>query len=135
VVRIVALGTINAVSIWAVGRLVSHQSWLAAACLVLATAAIDAVYLTRARRAVPYKYLVPGTVFLLAFQVYPVLYTAYLSTTNLGTGNVLDKEAATDQVVATSVGSTSSETSLASRSGAPSPGKPEGGLRSRTDSC
>jgi arabinogalactan oligomer/maltooligosaccharide transport system permease protein len=112
VVRIVAVGTINATAIWAVGRLVAHGSWLPVAFLVVATLVIDLVYLTRARWVVPYKYLVPGTIFLVAFQVYPVIYTAYLSTTNLGTGNILDKEAAIEQVVATSVGSTASETSF-----------------------
>jgi arabinogalactan oligomer/maltooligosaccharide transport system permease protein len=112
VVKVIGLGTVNAIAIWALGRLISQGSWLAVVVLVLATLAIDAVYLSRAHRAIPFKYLVPGTVFLIVFQMYPVLYTAYISTTNLGTGNLLDKEAAIDQVVATSVGSTPSDTSF-----------------------
>ncbi|MEM9563509.1 MAG: ABC transporter permease subunit [Actinomycetota bacterium] len=102
-VKVIALGTLNATSIWALTRLVPAGVWLGVAFVVIATVAIDVVYLSRARWSIALKYLLPGTLLLLAFQVYPVLYTAYISTTNLGTGNILDKEAAIEQVVATSV--------------------------------
>ncbi len=105
-VKVIALGTLNATSIWALTRLVPAGVWLGVAFVVIATVAIDIVYLSRARWSIALKYLLPGTLLLLAFQVYPVLYTAYISTTNLGTGNILDKEAAIDQVVATSVDTT-----------------------------
>jgi len=85
------------------------------AFVVVSTVAIDVIYLTRARWAIPYKYLLPGTLFLVAFQLYPILYTAYISTTNLGTGNILDKDAAIEQVVSTSVGATESDLSYAAR--------------------
>jgi len=111
VVKFFFLATVNATSIWALAKLLSEGAWLAVAFIVVATVAIDVIYLNTSRWSVPYKYLVPGTVFLLAFQLYPVLYTAYISTTNLGTGNILDKDAATEQVIATSIGSTESDTS------------------------
>ena len=41
--------------------------------LVAATALLFYLYLTR--RHIPAKYLVPGTLFLIAFQIFPVLYT------------------------------------------------------------
>ncbi len=109
--KVAFLATVNATSIWALAKLISEGVWLAVAFIVVATLAIDVIYLNNSRWAIPYKYLLPGTVFLLAFQLYPVLYTAYISTTNLGTGNILDKEAAIEQVVATSIGSTESDTS------------------------
>ena len=37
------------------------------------------------------KYLLPGVFFLAVFGIYPVLYTAYASTTNYGTGHVLSQ--------------------------------------------
>ncbi len=106
IIKIVALATVNGIALWTLGRLIPEGVWLGVAFVVVATLAIDFIYLTPARWAIPLKYLAPGTVFLLVFQLYPVLYTAYISTTNLGTGNILDKDAAIDQVVATSIGAT-----------------------------
>ena len=51
--------------------LVADGKWLAALVIVAATALIDAIYLVPDRRLVPLKYLVPGTVFLVAFVVDP----------------------------------------------------------------
>ena len=116
------LATLNALSLWAFIQLVPEGAWLAVTFLVIATAAIDLVYLTRSRWSIPYKYLVPGTIFLLVFQMYPVVYTAYISSTNLGTGNILDKDAAIDQIVATSVGSTESDTSYVAQAAQDSDG-------------
>ncbi|NNF55723.1 MAG: ABC transporter permease subunit [Acidimicrobiales bacterium] len=115
VAKIIFLSTINATSLWTLGQLIPERVWLGVAFVVLATVAIDVVYLTKARWAIPIKYLLPGTLFLLAFQVYPVIYTAYISTTNLGTGNILDKDAAIEQVISTSVGSTESGISYVAR--------------------
>lgn len=113
--KVIFLATINATSIWAIGKLIPEGVWLGVVFLVVATIAIDVVFLSKARWAIPYKYLVPGTLFLLAFQLYPVLYTALISTTNLGTGNILDKEAATEQVIATSIGSGQEAVSFVAR--------------------
>ena len=49
------------------------------------------------------KYLLPGLFFLAVFGIYPVLYTAYASTTNYGTGHVLSKSQAIDQIQSQSV--------------------------------
>ena len=115
VLKIVSLGTINALTIWSLTRLIPEGVWLGVFFVVTATVAIDVVYLSRARWSIPYKYLLPGTIFLVVFQMYPVLYTAYISTTNLGTGNILEKDEAIDQVVATSVSATESETVFAAQ--------------------
>ena len=63
--------------------------------------AFNVVYLPR--RFVPMKYLLPGLFFLAVFGIYPVLYTAYASTTNYGTGHVLSKSQAIDQIQSQSV--------------------------------
>ena len=64
--------------------------------------ALNVVYLPR--RYVPMKFLLPGLFFLAVFGVYPVLYTAYASTTNYGTGFVLSKDQAIDQIQSQSIG-------------------------------
>jgi arabinogalactan oligomer/maltooligosaccharide transport system permease protein len=48
-------------------------------------AGIGYLYLTK--RHVPAKYLVPGTILLLTFQVLPVLYTFSVAFTNFGDGH------------------------------------------------
>jgi arabinogalactan oligomer / maltooligosaccharide transport system permease protein len=103
VLKLAFLGAVNGFALFGLPRMVEQGAWTAVAFTVAATAAIDYVYLSRRRIAL--KYLLPGTVFLLLFQVYPVLYTAYISATNYGTGNILTKDQAIDRVVANSIGS------------------------------
>ena len=63
----------NAVAVWAAVILATDDKWIALGVLVLATVAIDVVYLSP--RNYPLKFLIPGTFFLLAFQVTPIVYT------------------------------------------------------------
>ncbi len=96
---VIAITVVNAVLF--VPRMVADEAWIGVVVTVLASVALLAVYLTK--RAVPLKYLVPGTLLLLVFQAYPVAYTGFIAFTNYGTGNVLDKDQAVDRIVAASV--------------------------------
>jgi arabinogalactan oligomer/maltooligosaccharide transport system permease protein len=62
---------------------------------------ILAVYATR--RSVPLKYLLPGMLLLVAFQLWPILLTASLSLTNYGDGHLLTKEETVTDIIAQSV--------------------------------
>jgi arabinogalactan oligomer/maltooligosaccharide transport system permease protein len=66
-----------------------------------AVLALLAVYATG--RLVPLKYLLPGTLFLVAFIVYPMVSTVQLSFTNFGDGKRTGKEEAVAQIVGSSV--------------------------------
>jgi arabinogalactan oligomer / maltooligosaccharide transport system permease protein len=101
-VKIVLLGVLNAIAVWAGVVLGTHHKWPAVAVLVLVTAAIDAAYLSR--RTLPLKFLIPGTVFLLAFQVIPVAYTIQVAFTNYSTGHILTKGQAIDGIKQNSLG-------------------------------
>ena len=90
--KIVLLSIVNAVAVWSLTTLASRDKWVPLIVLAAATIAIDWVYLTR--RAVPLKFLLPGTIFLLGFQVIPVLYTVQVAFTNYSTGHVLVKSEA-----------------------------------------
>ncbi|WP_370324606.1 ABC transporter permease subunit [Euzebya sp.] len=79
-------------------RLVDEQAWVGLVAMWGATAVLVWLYLRPGR--VPAKFIVPGTIFLLVFQVYPVLYTGYIAFTNFGTGNVLEKPDAIEQLLA-----------------------------------
>ena len=87
--KIALLSVVNAVAIWSLTTLASRDKWVPFIVLALATIAIDWIYFMR--RAVPLKFLIPGTIFLLGFQVIPVLYTVEVAFTNYSTGHVLEK--------------------------------------------
>ena len=65
--------------------------------LVAATLVIDYVYLAP-RGTLPAKFLVPGTFFLIAFQIIPIVYTIKVAFTNYATGHILAKSEAIEAV-------------------------------------
>jgi arabinogalactan oligomer/maltooligosaccharide transport system permease protein len=96
--KLVFLGVVNGLGLYAVSTLLPARAWAPLVMVVVATVAIDLIYLSR--RALPLKFMIPGTLALLVFQVYPVLYTAYIGFTNYGTGNVLTQEQAVGRIIA-----------------------------------
>ena len=91
--KLVLLGIVNALAVWAGTILARDAKWIAVAVLAASTIALDAIYLAP-RRTLPAKFLVPGTVFLLGFQVIPVAYTINVAFTNFSTGHILSKSEA-----------------------------------------
>jgi arabinogalactan oligomer / maltooligosaccharide transport system permease protein len=85
VIKTVLLGLVAGIAIWAAFPLVDNGEWLGLGILVAAAAGLFYLYVTP--RHIPAKYLVPGTLFLIAFQVVPVLYTGSTSFTNFGDGH------------------------------------------------
>ena len=82
--------------------LLAAQGYLPAVVLLgFVGLAILAIYGTR--RAVPLKYLVPGLLLLLAFQVWPIVYTAAMAFTNYGDGHLVSKEQSIADMVTQSV--------------------------------
>ena len=92
----------NGLAVWAAYVLISRSHWIALVVLALATLAIDLVYLGP-RSSVPLKFLIPGTVFPLAFQVIPIIYTVEVAFTNYSTGHVVTKADAVKQIELTSL--------------------------------
>jgi arabinogalactan oligomer/maltooligosaccharide transport system permease protein len=90
------LALVNAIAIWAAVILADRSKWPALGVLVATTAVIDAIYL--ARRAMPAKFLIPGTILLLAFQVVPIAYTINIAFTNYSTGHILTKSQAIEGI-------------------------------------
>jgi arabinogalactan oligomer/maltooligosaccharide transport system permease protein len=101
VAKLLFLGIVNAMAVYALTVLWPARVWTGVAMAVGAALVIDVVYLSR--RQLPFKFLLPGTLVVLAFLVYPVLYTGYIAFTNYGTGNVLTKEQAIERVVTSSI--------------------------------
>jgi len=107
--KIAFLSIVNAVAVWAAIVLLDHEKWLALGVLVAVTVAIDVIYMLPGR--VPAKFLIPGTFFLIAFQVVPVLYTIDVAFTNWSTGHILVKNEAIQGIKRNSLEQTASGTS------------------------
>jgi arabinogalactan oligomer/maltooligosaccharide transport system permease protein len=91
-VKIAFLAIVNAIAVWAAVVLATDEKWIALLVCIAATLAIDAVYFSK--RSFPLKFLIPGTVFLLAFQVAPIVYNANIAFTNWSTGHFGTKDEA-----------------------------------------
>ncbi|WP_174545833.1 ABC transporter permease subunit [Nocardiopsis dassonvillei] len=102
-VKIALLGLFTALGVWAVLPLYVAGNWWGIGLIVAVVGLVYWVYLSK--RAVPVKYLVPGVLFLLTFQILPVLYTMSTSVTNLSDGHRGDKEQAIASIEAYSVSS------------------------------
>ncbi len=102
-VKIVLLGLADAIAITGLLIAIDNEAWGYTAVLAVTLVVVNAVFLPRGR-FVPLKYLVPGVFFLAVFALYPVLYTVYASSTNYGTGHVLTKQQAIDQIQSQSIG-------------------------------
>ena len=96
IIKLLFLAVVNALTVFSIGPLADAKEWPAIVIVILVTIGIDYVYLSK--RTMPLKYLVPGTIFALMFQVYPVLYSANIAFTNYGTGHVLTQEQALVQL-------------------------------------
>ncbi|WP_250037167.1 ABC transporter permease subunit [Paractinoplanes maris] len=95
------LGLAIAIAVWAAFPLIENEKWTGLAILVATTAGLLYLYLTP--RHIPLKYLAPGTVLLVLFQVFPVLYTASTAFTNFGDGHRGSKQEAVVAIQTASV--------------------------------
>ena len=88
---------VNAFGLATILSAVNAQAWgILVASIVLLIIA-DVVYFSK--RAVPLKYILPGLIFLLVFQVFTMAYTGYVAFTNYGTGHNLSQEQAVDAIL------------------------------------
>jgi arabinogalactan oligomer/maltooligosaccharide transport system permease protein len=91
VVKTALLSITNALAVWAAVVLIGRSSWLAVAVLAAATALLDVIFLLPRAWTTPAKFLVPGTIFLIAFQIVPIAYTINVAFSNYSTGHVIGK--------------------------------------------
>jgi arabinogalactan oligomer/maltooligosaccharide transport system permease protein len=96
-IKLLFLAAVNGLTLAALPRMIDQHVWFGMTAVLLATLAIDVVYLSK--RFLPAKYLLPATIMLLVFQVYPVFYTFYVSFTNYSTSHNLTKEQALAQIL------------------------------------
>ncbi len=101
IVKIAVLALVAGLAVWAALPLIGAEAWWALALEAAIVAIVFYTYLQR--RAIPLKYLVPGTLLLIAFQILPVVMTVGTSFSNYGDGHRVGKEQAIEAIVAAGV--------------------------------
>lgn len=89
VIKIILLGLVDAAMLFAVMVLISNEDYLFAAVVTIVTVVVNWAFLRRGN--LPAKYLLPGLLFMLVFQVFVVGYSGYIAFTNYGTFHNSDK--------------------------------------------
>jgi arabinogalactan oligomer/maltooligosaccharide transport system permease protein len=99
--KLVLLGILDAIAVYAVLVLAGFGQWLIAIVVAAVAALVNWIYFSR--RKLPAKYLTPGIIFLVLFQVFVLVYTGYIAFTNYGTGHNGSKEQAVSSLMASSL--------------------------------
>jgi len=99
--KLVLLGILDAIAVYAVLVLAGFDQWLIAIVVAAVAALVNWIYFSR--RKLPAKYLTPGIIFLVLFQVFVLVYTGYIAFTNYGTGHNGSKEQAVSSLMASSL--------------------------------
>lgn len=95
IIKIILIGLLDALAIYAILTLWAYEQWIIMGAVLITALLLNWIYFSK--RTLPSKYLAPGVVFLIIFQVFTMIYTVYISTTNYGThtgGGMGDKERA-----------------------------------------
>jgi len=93
--KIIILGILNALAIWSVIILILDSHYWMGVILILGVVCINYIFLSE--KAYPFRYMVPGLIFLIIMVIYPIFYTIFVSFTNYGTGHILTKEQVIEQ--------------------------------------
>lgn len=99
--KIVLLAVVDAIALYALFILVGHEQWLVAAAVVVVTGVFNWIYFSP--RKLPGKYLAPGVLFLVVFQIFTLVYTGYVAFTNYGTGHNGTQEQAVSSLMSSAL--------------------------------
>ncbi len=88
-IKIALLALVDAVAVYGLFVLFLQQQWLIFVLVIAVTVIVNWIYFAPGK--LPAKYLTPGVIFLVVFQIFVVGYTAYIGFTNYSTGHNSDK--------------------------------------------
>jgi arabinogalactan oligomer/maltooligosaccharide transport system permease protein len=97
IVKIVALGIVDAISLLACLTIMQQHNWLLFGIVIAVTLLLNWVFLRRG--GLPAKYLAPGLVFMAIFQFYVIGFSGYIAFTNYGGGHMVSKDEAISSLV------------------------------------
>ncbi|TQL03841.1 ABC transporter permease subunit [Cellulomonas sp. SLBN-39] len=89
-VKLALVATVDALGVYGVLAAAAVASWGIVTFLVLALVVVNWAYFSP--RALPAKYLVPGLVLLLVYQIFTMAYTGWVAFTNYGDGHNSTKQ-------------------------------------------
>ncbi len=98
-IKLALMALVNALGIFVLWQAFNVASWWVFGGMVAVLAVVNYTYFTQ-KRTIPAKYIVPGIIFLLVYQVFVIFYTGYISLTNYGDGHNLDKDQAVAAILA-----------------------------------
>ena len=101
ITKIILLAGISSIFLLLIQSAFAQNEYLIALFLLIAIVALNFFYLTS--KSIPFKFLLPGTLFLVAFVIVPIIFTVVMSTYNYKTGNYISKQGAIEQVSALGV--------------------------------
>ncbi len=96
-VKLILMMLIDALGLYGVFTAYMVKSWIVLGVLAALLIVVNWIYFSK--RMIPAKYLVPGMVFLLIYQVFVMGYTGYVSFTNYGQGHNSTKEDAISAIL------------------------------------
>lgn len=99
-VKLALMALVNAFGLFGIMAAFAQGDWGILAFLAVTLLVADYVYFSK--RAIPAKYLMPGLVFLMVYQLYVMANTAYVAFTNYGDGHNDAKGPAITQILKTS---------------------------------
>ena len=94
--KILLLGLTDAFAVYVLMALFMSEKWAVLAVAAAVTVLINWIYLRRG--GLPAKYLAPGVLFLVVFQVFVVVYSGYIAFTNYGDGHNSSKDDAVSAI-------------------------------------
>ncbi|POH64516.1 MULTISPECIES: ABC transporter permease subunit [Cryobacterium] len=101
-VKVVLLAMLDAIGAFAVFTLITLDQVVIGIILAAVVIVLNIIYLKR--DMLPAKYLAPGLIFLVVFQVLVVVYTGYIAFTNYGDQHNSTKQDAIEQIIRTAQG-------------------------------
>jgi arabinogalactan oligomer/maltooligosaccharide transport system permease protein len=94
VVKLILMALVNALGITIILSAYNVEAWVILGGSAVLLVAADLIYFMK--RTLPLKYMFPGLMFLLVFQIFTLAYTGYVAFTNYGTGHAGSQEQAVE---------------------------------------
>ncbi len=101
VVKVALMALVDALGVYLVLKFVANDQTVIAGAVAIALVVINIVYFRAGN--LPAKYIIPGLIFLLVFQVFVICFSVFVSFTNYGSGHNIEKPAAVEAIQANSV--------------------------------
>jgi arabinogalactan oligomer/maltooligosaccharide transport system permease protein len=95
-IRLFGLALLDGIVVALIPSLVDRGATVALVSIVVGALGLNYVFLSA--RAMPFRWLAPGMVFLVLMMLWPIIFTVWVALTNWSTGNFITKDQAIDRL-------------------------------------